>query len=289
MLFRSEGGFEPSSCYRVAISAATFQTGPDATVTDSGPEQDFPDYTTWFTTDDGETQRLVDFTPPTVVPDSAFAVSSQDAGSSFMLVATSAYLTVDFTEALTDVDVDTLVTLTGGSAGTIVSEVSGTRITVTPAAALDFGTEFTLVVNPAAVADAAGNYLSTSFTTTFMTVYEDGDTPTVLHSTPESTDTTSLDGRMVLFMSERVSADGTASNADFSGGTEVPMTQSTWAGFQDGTGYDGVVVVENARVTFASFAGLAAGTAAHLTVAASSLADVAGRTLATAEIGRAHV
>jgi len=103
-------------------------------------------------------------------------------------------------------------------------------------------------VGTGAVQDASGNYLSAASAFTFMTVYDDTDTPTILHAIPETTDTASIDARMVLFMSERVSA---STGSATIGSSSVKMTQSTWAGFQAGTAEEGYVVVEGARVTMA--------------------------------------
>jgi hypothetical protein len=259
-----DGGFEADSCYRLGVAAQKIQNENDAGKIPSATE---PDYVAWFMT--GTASHAGDTTPPAAP---TLTVSSENAAAPFKLVARSALLQLNFDETVT-AGPGAITLNDGGSVSITPSGYPGSTVTLTPGAILKPGTVHTVSVGLGAVQDANGNYFSTTYSQTFQTVAEDTDTPTVLHALPESGDTASLNARMVLFMSERVAADGTKSAT--AGSQTVAMTQSTWHGFQDGTSVSGAVIVEDARVTFGYYGGLS--DAASASVAADALVDQYGR------------
>jgi len=265
--FALEGGFTPTHCYRVAVRAEAFDDGQDD---GEAPSAEIPDYISWFITD--ATSHDTDITGPALAAETPFTVSSEGVSSSFGLVARTAVLKVEFAEAVTAVNL-ALVTLNDGSAVTATSTLSGTTVTIKAAAVMAAGTAHTLTVGAGAVKDAAGNYLSDDKTFTFTTVHSDTDTPTMLHSLPETTDTASVDARAVFFMSESVKP--VATKTAEAGGGNVDVTQSAWHGFQDGidASTKGAVMVESTRVAFGWHLGLTSGAGATMKINADALTD----------------
>jgi hypothetical protein len=274
--FALEGGFAPTHCYRVAVRAQAFDDGQDH---GEAPSAEIPDYISWFITD--ATSHDTDITGPALAAETPFTVSSEGVSSSFGLVARTAVLKVEFAEAVTDTgNMNTLVTLSDGSAVDETATLSGTTMTIkvtdgstANSGVMAAGTQHTLTIAAGAVMDAAGNYLSDTHTFSFTTVHSDTDTPTLLHSLPGTTDTASVDARAVFFMSESVKPVATKTAA--AGGGTVDVTQSAWHGFQDGIDANtkGAVMVESTRVAFGWHPGLTIGAGATMQINADALTD----------------
>ena len=179
-------------------------------------------FTSTFTTAPTAPQ---DTTPPTVTGTSPVSGATS--------VATSAAVTVTFSEALnaTSVTTSTVRLLDGTTpiAATVTYNASNNTVTITPTAALTKSKTYTISVvgGASGVKDVAGNALAQSFTSTFTTVAADTTPPTVSSFNPANGATNvATSATITVTFSEAINASTVTSSTVrlLSGTTQVAAT-----------------------------------------------------------------